>query len=146
MLKRILLIACTVLSLSACKKTGASEVHMAASDEIVIAASKAAEATMEGMVVEGEISGISETVPLADRKRYFQQSQIYGFGELCKMGTPKVTAREFVLNDLSAKKWTAAQVIFIATLMKMNQELMIKNLAGYECGPDVVNDLKPYYN
>ncbi len=145
MSKRILLVVCAALSLAACKKTGASEVHMAASDEIVVAASKAAEATMEGMVEE-EISGLSETVPLADRKRYFQQSQIYGFGELCNMGAPKVTAQDFVMNDQESKKWTKAQIIFIATLMKMNQELMVKNLAGYECGPAVLKDLKPYYN
>lgn len=144
-MKRLLLIACAVLSLAACKKGGASEIHAAAPDEVVIGASKAAEQTMKPMVQE-DITGIADTVPLADRKRYFQQSQIYGFGELCKMGEPKVKAQDFVMKDQEAKKWTPAQIIFIATLMKMNQELMVKNLAGYECGPDVLRDLKPYYN
>lgn len=144
-MKRMMLIACAVLSLSACKKGGTSEVHIMAPDEVVIGASEAAEETMKTMVTE-DVTGIADTVPLDDRKRYFQQSQIYGFGELCNLGEPKVSAQDFVMKDQEAKKWSPAQITFIAVLMKMNQELMVKNLAGYECGPAVLRDLKPYYN
>lgn len=142
--KRILLVACAVLSLSACKKAQ-SEVFTPAPDEIVIGASRAAEDAMKSMVTE-DVTGISDTVPLDDRKRYFLQSQIYGFGMLCNMGAPKVSAQDFVMKDQESKKWSPAQITFIATLMKMNQDLMVANLAGYECTPAVQNDLKPHFN
>lgn len=145
-MKKILLSAAlVVLALSACKKGAASEVFTPAPDEIVIGASRAAEEAMKALVAE-DVSGIAETVPLDDRKRYFQQSQVYGFGLLCNMGAPKVSAQQFVMQDQPSKKWTPAQITFIATLMKMNQDLMQANLAGYECAPHVLRDLKPHFN
>jgi hypothetical protein len=134
--------ACAVLALSACKPK--SEVLTPAPDEIVVAASRAAEESMKFLVTE-DVKGLADTVPLADRKRYFQQSQIYGFGILCGMGEPKISAQDFVMKDQESKKWTPAQITFIATFMKMNQDLMQSNLAGYECTPAAKKDLAPYF-
>ena len=142
-MKRFLLTAaCAVLALSSCKPK--SEVMTAAPDEIVVAASRAAEDSMKFLVTE-DVKGVADTVPLPDRKRYFQQSQIYGFGILCAMGEPKVSAQDFVMKDQESKKWSPAQITFIATLMKMNQDLMQANLAGYECTPGDMRELKPYF-
>lgn len=144
MKRRILLsAACAVLALSACNKP-ASEVLTPAPDEIVIGASRAAEDAMKSMITEN-VAGISDTVPLDDRKRYFLQSQIYGFGVLCNMGEPNITAQDFVMKDQESKKWTPAQIAFIATLMKMNQDLMTANLAGYECTPADMRELKKHF-